>query len=217
MKKFLSMGGIMLAVLVMSGCTNYNEIQGNEGNNQKTSNTELLTENNEVNSSLLNFSITTGNSDSKVTLIEASDFECPACSYWHTEIAKVIAKYSDKVYFGYMPFPLSYHEFAQEAALAAESANLQDKGWEMHDRLFETEKLNSDAIDVIAKEIGLDMDKYIEDKESNELENKITESKNLLTDLGLQGTPTFYLNGVEYSKNPTFENLSADIEELLNS
>jgi len=167
------------------------------------------------NKRLLEYAITTGPKDTTVTIIEASDFECPACRSIQPEFAKVIEKYRDRVQFGYVAFPLSYHKSALPAALAVEAAQQQGKGWEMYEKFFEGSTFDESKIDQIAKDLGLDMDKFNTDKASDTTKAKIDGSMNLLETLNLQGTPTFYVNGTEFNGNPTFSGFEAEIKKLL--
>ena len=207
-KKILLGLAIIASVFIFSGC-------GSEDNAQVAGTQTQSADATEVNQKLAELAITTGPTDAKVTIIEASDFECPACRHWAPEFDKTVQKYVDKVKFGYIPFPLSYHESAMPAALAVEAAAKQGKGWEMFTKLFEGEALDLGKIDTTAKDLGLDMDKFNADKDSQEVKDKIEKAKTLLTDLNLQGTPTYYINGQEYSGTPTLDALSIEIDKLL--
>lgn len=204
--------GIMSLINV--GCANSTQVGSNKNTSTAQSTKEPVS-NEKANDKLYEMAIKTGSDDSKVTIIEASDVECPACRSIHPEFKKVVEEYKDKVRFGYVPYPLSYHEDAMPGALAIEAANLQGKGWEMHEALFDADSYDASIIEEKAKEIGLDMDKFNSDKDSQELKDKIDEAMQFLNDLELQGTPTFYINGVEYQGTPYYANLSAEIEERL--
>lgn len=170
----------------------------------------------EANKKLLELAITTGPKDSTATIIEASDFECPACRSIQPEFAQTIEKYRDRVQFGYVPFPLSYHKNAMPAALTVAAAQLQGKGWEMYERFFEGSSFDVSKIDQVAKDLNLDMDKFNSDKDSAEIKAKVDQSIQLLESLNLQGTPTFYINGVEFTGRPSFVGFESEIKKLLN-
>ncbi len=212
---------LLFCLMIFTGanCSNNQPTSTDSGTvkNASTSQAETIKSNDDVNNELVKLAITVGPSDSKVTIIEASDIECPACRSVHPEIAKTVEAYKDKVQFGYLPYPLSYHADALPAAYAIEAANLQGKGWEMHDALFEASEYDENGIVAAAQNIGLDMDKFNSDRVSDEIKKKIDDSKTLLDELGLAGTPTFYINGTEYQSNPSFSNLSAQIDKLLSN
>lgn len=77
-----------------------------------------------------------GNGEATVTLVEYSDFQCPACASFQPVLAEIMAQYGDLLRFEYKHFPLPIHNFAQQAAVAAEAASQQGKFFEFHDALF---------------------------------------------------------------------------------
>src|SRR5690606_17204431 len=99
-----------------------------------------------------------GPEDAKVTIVEFSDFECPYCARAVPAISEIKAKYGDKVRVAFRHFPLSFHKQARPAAEYAQCAAEQDKFWEMHDAIFETQaQLGSEtALADAAKKAGLD-------------------------------------------------------------
>ena len=153
---------------------------------------------------------TKGNKEAKVTLIEYSDLQCPACKAFQPILTSLMAEFDDHILFAYRHYPLkTIHQNAVIAAQAAEAAGLQGKFWEMHDKLFETQTLwgtqsRSGAIEDFteyAVELGLDAEKFKTDIESAEVEDKVEGSFRTATDAGLNSTPTFFLNG-EQIRNP---------------
>lgn len=94
----------------------------------------------------------------QITMMEFSDFECPFCARFFPTVEQVKANYANDVTIVYKHFPLSFHQMAKPAAVAAECANEQGKFWQMHDKLFElstAQKLTNDEISNAAVEIGL--------------------------------------------------------------
>lgn len=84
--------------------------------------------------------LTKGSEDAKVTVVEFSDFQCPYCEAGYKTAKQIISAYGDKIRFVFKNLPLvQIHPHAQEAAVAFECARDQNKGWEMHDKLFETQ------------------------------------------------------------------------------
>ena len=158
-----------------------------------------------------------GNAEASVTLVEYSDFECPACAQFHPTVRGVVEELGDRIQFVYRHFPISQlHKQALVAALAAEAAGRQGKFWEMHDVLFERQGEWAGAEDAGAKfgryaqELGLDMARFEADIEDDELRDKIEEHRLSGVRSGVSGTPTFFLNGEEmngYNTQDEFKNL----------
>lgn len=159
---------------------------------------------------------TKGNKEAKTYLVEFSDFQCPACKTYKAAADEVVTKYKDKMVFGYRHFPLSQHPFAYKAAQAAEAAGKQGKFWEIYDLLFENQEKFSDAIfPELAKQLKLDMDKFNKDFNDNEIKNKISEDQSLGNQIGVNSTPTFYLNGKELELF-SIGDLNKKVEEEIN-
>jgi len=148
-----------------------------------------------------------GNSDSKVILISYSDFQCPGCGSSYSYIKAIVEQYKDKIQFVFRNFPLSYHINAKAAAGTAEAAGLQGKYWEMHDKLYESQSAwsnlsgaSSERTDFFvsyANELGLDTTKFKADLASAAVSEKINYDYSLGKKIGVDSTPTFYLNGVK--------------------
>ncbi len=145
----------------------------------------------------------TGSVDAPVTIVEYADFQCPACATYHSTLKQVREQFSDdQLRMVFRHFPLvQIHPNAIPAARASEAAHLQDKFWEMHDILFERQiewssgnNANS-LFENYAEEIGLDVNKFVEDYKSKEVDNLVDEQLDSARKLGLNSTPTFLLNG----------------------
>lgn len=152
-----------------------------------------------------------GDKNSPVTLIEYGDFQCPACGSFYPIIKSLEPKYEGKVKFVFRHFPLTQiHPNAFASSRAAEAASQQGKFFEMHDKLYETQKLwgqattNQQALfEGYAKELGLDMTKFTADYKSTEVANKINSDLELGRDaFSIKQTPTFIIDG-EKIENPT--------------
>ena len=158
--------------------------------------------------------------DKKVTLIEYGDFQCPSCGAYYPVVKQVAEKYKDHVNFIFRHFPIiNIHPNAFAAARAAEAAANQDKFWEMHDKLFETQQSwgqtssNQQALfEGYAEELGLDMDKFKQDYVSSQTSDRINRDVASAKQFSISGTPTFILNG-EKIKNPAD---AAAFEKVLN-
>lgn len=142
-----------------------------------------------------------GNEDAPVTIIEYSDFQCPACQIYFYIMEKVIASSTVPIRLVYRHFPLSQHINAIPSALASEAAGQQGKFWEMYKLLFENQtdwaELNDPSSSFIgyASQIGLNIEKFKTDMASSTLKNKITASADEGTKIGVNSTPTFFING----------------------
>ncbi len=137
-----------------------------------------------------------GSDSAKVTLVEFGDFQCPTCKAAEPVVKSLIAKYGNNLRFVYRQFPLPIHEFAFGAAEGAEAAGLQGKFWEYHDRLFDlSPDLSKDNLVKIAKDLGLDTNKFNKDFDSDPVRQKVLNDQNNGNTLGVNATPTFYING----------------------
>lgn len=143
-----------------------------------------------------------GKLDSEVTLTEYVDFQCEACYAYYPIVKQVKELYKDKVRFQVANFPITNsHQFAMQAARSAEAAARQNKFWEMHNKLFETQKIWEREKNVTAtfegyaEELGLDMDKYRADVVSSDVFSVINKDLADINKLGGNGTPSFVLNG----------------------
>lgn len=139
-----------------------------------------------------------GNPSSSVVLVEYSDFQCPACGLATSLVKEVVEKYQDKIKFEYRHFPLTtIHKYAFRAAEAAECAADQSKFWEYHDKLFlNQDNLTKSDLLLYAKEInGLDGELFGDCLESGVKKKRVNEDLEEANRLGLNSTPTFFLNG----------------------
>ena len=150
-----------------------------------------------------------GNSNAPVTLIEYEDFQCPACATYFLITEKLFNESSSTLRMVFRHFPLSQHPNAIGAGMVSEAAANQGKFWQMYSLLYANqndwaEKSNSDAekiFDEYASTIGLDITKYMTDKVSTSTLDKITAEQKEGMDIGIDHTPTFFINGKEV--NPT--------------
>ncbi|MBT3814291.1 DsbA family protein [Candidatus Woesearchaeota archaeon] len=143
-----------------------------------------------------------GDKDAPVTIVEFSDYECPFCTKFYDQSLQQIEKnYIDtgKVKFIYRDFPLSFHQNAQKAAEAAEVAGElggDEKYFEMHDLLFEKGVAGGVAsFKQYAREIGLDGGKFDKMLDSGEMAKEVQDDFIAGQQLGVSGTPAFFING----------------------
>lgn len=164
-----------------------------------------------------------GKADSAVTLTEFVDFQCEACYAYYPAVKQVKETYKDRVRFEIRNFPIvSGHQFATQAARSAEAAARQGKFFEMHDKIFEGQKMWERTTDPqptfnqYAKDIGLDMTKFETDRRSDSVNAVINKDLKDVEALGGDGTPTFVLNGKKIeSPGSTVEDLSKVLDDAL--
>lgn len=147
-----------------------------------------------------------GVQNSKVVLYEYGDYQCPSCGAAYQPVKDVTSKYQGQISFVFRNFPLvTLHPNARAAAAAAEAAGLQGKYWEMHDMLYEGqtdwEQLDSNArtnyFASYAKTLGINVNKFTSDLTATNIDQKISFDIALGKQLGVDATPTFYLNGTK--------------------
>lgn len=163
-----------------------------------------------------------GNPNSSVIIMEYSDFQCPACAGYYPVIKQFMEQYGDNVTFMYRHFPLrQIHPHAQMAAQAAEAASKQGKFYEMHDMLFEnqaewdTGSTKAKFVEY-ASEIGLDVEQFTADLESEDAERVVQHMFDDGVASGVQGTPTFFINGVRVQLSADIADFERRILPLLN-
>lgn len=166
-----------------------------------------------------------GNKDSKVELVEYSDLQCPACLTREPLIKKLMDEFGTNIKFVYRHFPLrSIHKNGQMAAQAAEAAGMQGKFWEMHDILFENQSKWSpessgdvkDSFADYAGQIGINVEQFKKDLESDAAEEGVNEDYNGGNDAGVNATPTFFLNGKQINPG-SYEDFRELIRQAIES
>ena len=164
-----------------------------------------------------------GSKDAKVVLVEYSDFQCPACDYFYSQVKQLEKDFDGKIAVVYRYFPLEQvHKNARLSARAAEAAGRQGKFWEMHDLLFENQNAwaeSSNAIqafDSYAQSLGLDMNKFNRDINSSDIDVKINNDYQSGVNSGVQGTPTFFINGKQIENPQSYDAFKSIIEAELN-
>jgi protein-disulfide isomerase len=145
-----------------------------------------------------------GPADARITLVEFSDFECPYCSAAVKQVDTIMAAYPKDVKLIYKQFPLSMHPHAELAAEASLAAREQGKFWEMYDVLFKNfRQLSRTNIVAMAKEIGLDEEKFKSDLDSGKYKAIVVKDLADGEAAGVYGTPAFYINGKQYNGEVT--------------
>jgi protein-disulfide isomerase len=160
-----------------------------------------------------------GDDDAPITIIEFSDYECPFCTrFYLNTLPQIKSEYIDtgKVKLIYRDYPLGFHANAQKAAEAAECAGEQGKYYEMHDKLFD-EGVDGgvSSFKQYAKEIGLNAEEFNECLDSGEMASEVQKDFQDGQRAGVQGTPTFFINGKILKGAQPFEVFKQIIEEEL--
>lgn len=162
-----------------------------------------------------------GNPDAEITIVEYSDFQCPACRSFMPVVDDLLEKHGDDVRLVYRHFPLrSIHANADLAARATESAGNQDAFWEMHDLLFEKQSSwsnSNDADDVFAQyaeDLGLDVEQFRTDLKSDDVRTRVNNDYQGGVQSDVTSTPSFFVNG-ELVQMQAFSDLETRVEELL--
>lgn len=154
-----------------------------------------------------------------VTIVEFGDYQCPACGIAHPTILQVLKDFEGRINFVQRHFPLPSHKNASIAAQAAEAAGTQGKFWQMHDKLYETQfdwAESGDPIGVFsgfAAELGLDVNKFKEEVSSNKYLAKIQQDMADGASVGVNSTPTFFINGKKFAGALSYDQFKKEIEE----
>ena len=141
-----------------------------------------------------------GNPDAPVTLEEFGDFQCPPCGTLSGSINQLERDYRPRLRVIFRQFPLPGHQHAREAALASEAAGRQGHFWQMHDVLYREQAVWSKAADVrplfnaYAGMLGLKIDRFKNDMESNEVKRRVSADQQQGVALGVMITPTIFIN-----------------------
>jgi protein-disulfide isomerase len=150
-----------------------------------------------------------GPEDAPVTLVEYADYQCPYCAGAEATLDRVRRELADTLRFVFRNFPLiQAHPYALQATAAAESAGLQGKFWEMHDELFKNQQsLDEGSLLYHAGGLGLDVDRFAEDMQSYAVVERIRHDIEGARWSGVEGTPSFFINGWKYEGSWDYESL----------
>jgi len=155
-----------------------------------------------------------GPENAKVTIIEAGCFVCPYTKQAVPVVKQIISHYGDSIQFVYKDFPMSStHPGAQEAAEASHCAHEQGKYWEYHDLLFENQgKTNFEDLLGFAEGLNLDTTQFSECLASHKYKSKVDSDFREAFDIGVYGTPTFFINDQVVVGPKTFNEFSQIID-----
>jgi len=150
-----------------------------------------------------------GRADALVTLVEYGDYECPYCGQAYPIVKAIQERMGDGLRFAFRNFPISTsHPHAERAAEAAEAAGAHGRFWEMHDHLYENQRqLQDDAMHSYAEALGLDVDLFDEELAEHVHADRVHEDFLSGVRSGVNGTPTFFIDGVRHDDSFDFETL----------
>jgi protein-disulfide isomerase len=155
-----------------------------------------------------------GPAHAPVTLVEYGDYECPHCGRAYPIVQEVQRRLGAKLRFVFRNFPLSEsHPHAQHAAEAAEGAGAHGRFWEMHDMLFEHQQALDDT-DLAGYAARLGLDAKVFERELHAHAHKARVREDFLSGVrsGVNGTPTFFINGVRFDESWDPETLTAALK-----
>lgn len=156
-----------------------------------------------------------GNKNAPVTIVEFSDFQCPYCARLQPTLNEVLKAYPKEVKLVFKHYPLSFHKQARNAAKASLAAGEQGKFWDMHDIIFENyNKLSDESFKEFAAKIGLDVNKFLADYNSNKYEQQIQQDINIARSVSVTGTPTLFINGKRMMRR-SFNDFKEAIDKIL--
>ncbi|MFW6691887.1 DsbA family protein [Streptomyces sp. MAR4 CNX-425] len=164
----------------------------------------------------------TAPADSEVTLVEFLDFECEACGAYYPAVEKLRDRYGDRVTFVARYFPMPGHRNGELAARTAEAAARQGKFEEMYGKLFETQAewggargSKKEVFRGFARDLGLDLARFDRDLAAPRTADRVRTDQRDGLALGVQGTPTFFLDGEKISSPRSYEHFAAALDEAL--
>lgn len=142
-----------------------------------------------------------GGAAASIDLVEYGDYQCQHCGTAYPIVKSIQKKMGDKLKFVFRNFPLAEeHPNATNAAIATEAAARQGKFWEMHDILFgHQSQLDKASLNRYAKKIGLDVKRFELDFDKQDIQNKVASDFESGVRSGVNGTPTFFINGKKYN------------------
>lgn len=154
-----------------------------------------------------------GPAGAPVSIVEFADFECPACGAARPLLDELYKRYEGQTRFVFKNYPLSLHQYAEKAARAGVAAHRQNKFWEMHAVLFDNQQhLDQPNVELLAKSIGLDMPRFLADRDSEATADFVARDRKQGERLELSSTPTLFINGRKFESSGEFKE---DLEDWI--
>jgi protein-disulfide isomerase len=139
---------------------------------------------------------TQGPASAPITIVEFADFECPFCAMAVPIVDKLMKDFSPNVRLVFKSYPIASHRNGELTARAGIAASNQGKFWEMHHKMFEMQSdLGRSSLEAIAKQLGLDVPKFLVDLDSPETADRMKRQRDQGNAAGVSGTPAFFING----------------------
>lgn len=156
-----------------------------------------------------------GKKDADIVIVEYGDYQCPYCGAAYPVLKEMMTKYGKQIKFVFRNFPLSeMHQYARPAAIVAEAAALQGKFWEMHDAIYENQRILSEPFLLqLVEKLELDPHQFNVDIKKSELAAKVDSDFESGILSGVNGTPSFFVNGRKF--NAGAEDLLQLMSEIL--
>ncbi len=164
-----------------------------------------------------------GNRDARTVLTEYSDFQCPACAFYYPYLKRASEEFGDDLAVVYRHFPLPTHQNAEAAAAASEAAGMQGKFWEMHDLIFDTQRVwegdkgASGIFAGYATKLGLDAERFKTDAKSSVIREKIRTAYRAGVSIGIDSTPSLFLDGRRLVNPRSYEELASAIRTAIDA
>ncbi len=158
-----------------------------------------------------------GSADAAATLVEYGDYECPYCGAAYPIVKRIQRRLADRLRFVFRNFPITTsHPHAEAAAEAAEAAGVQGRFWEMHDRLFENQRLLSRGdLRAHAGALRLDLDRFDDELAQHVHADRVREDFMSGVRSGVNGTPTFFINGTRHDGPFDYQTLLGALENAV--
>ncbi len=158
-----------------------------------------------------------------ITITEYSDYQCPACAYYHPMVKKLKAQFGDRINIELKYYPLNSHQYAAVAARAAEAAKNQGKFLEMHNLLFEHQKQWSSSGNPtpmfvnFARELNMDIEQFKDELNAGKTQKVVMEEKQEGRRAGVNATPTFFIEGDKLDPLPrSYAQFEQAVQKYLN-
>ncbi len=158
-----------------------------------------------------------GSADAPVTLVEYGDYECPHCGAAYPVVQHLQQRFGDDLRFVFRNFPLGeMHPNAVSAAMAAEFGAAHERFWEFHDALFENQsRLGVDLYAAIVAKLRLDVAQLNAALEADEYLERVRADFNGGVRSGVNGTPTFFVNGARYEASPDVDTMAETLDRAV--
>jgi len=157
-----------------------------------------------------------GPADAKITIVQFAEYQCPYCGRAQETMDEVMKTYEGKIHFVFRDFPLSFHDRAIPAAIAANCADKQGKYWEVHSSFMANQRALQEAdLSKAAADAGLDMSKWNECRKDPAIEAEIRKDMEDGNAAGVSGTPAFFINGIFLNGAQPFDKFKVIIDREL--